>query len=271
MRAVRKKNWYLTIGGILTACMLAFIAVGFFWTPYEPSAVSAADRGAKPSLRHLFGCDTLGRDIFSRTLEGAGETLTIALAVLAVGAVCGLVIGALCGYYGGAADALIMRLCDAIAAFPSVLLAMVVLALTGPGKYNVIAALGVLFIPSFARLVRGEFLKYRDRDFVRAAKLMGVSDLRIIFVHILPNTWPVLLSGLTIGFNNAVLAEASMSYLGIGVSAQEPSLGYMLKDAQGVLFSQPWYTAFPAAVAILLILGMGLLGEGIRERMGVAS
>ena len=271
MKNGKQKNWYLTIGIILTACMLIFIAVGFFWTPYEPSAMSAGDRNASPSLRHLFGCDSFGRDIFSRTLEGAGATLTIALAVLALGAVCGLVIGALCGYYGGAADALIMRLCDAIAAFPSVLLAMVVLAVTGPGKYNVIGALGVLFIPSFARLVRGEFLKYRDRDFVQSARLMGVSDPRIIFVHILPNTWPVLLSGLTIGFNNAVLAEASMSYLGIGVSAQEPSLGYMLKDAQGYFFTLPWCTAFPAAVVILLILGVGLLGEGIRERMGVAS
>lgn len=267
---MKKRNWYLTIGGILSACMLAFIALGFFWTPYAPSAVSAADKMAKPSLRHLFGCDAFGRDVFSRTLEGAGSTLTIALAVLAIGAACGLVIGALCGYYGDPADALVMRLCDAVAAFPSVLLAMVVLALTGPGKYNVIGALGVLFIPSFARLVRGEFLKYRDRDFVRAARLMGAPDLRVIFVHILPNTWPTLLSGLTIGFNNAVLAEASMSYLGLGVSPAEPSLGYMLKDAQAVLFTLPWCTIFPALVAILLILGVGLLGEGVRERMGVA-
>ena len=114
-------------------------------------------------------------------------------------------------------------------------------------------------------------MKYRDRDFVRSARLMGVADPRIIFVHILPNTWPTLLSGLTIGFNNAVLAEASMSYLGIGVSAQEPSVGYLLKDAQAVLFTLPWCTVFPAAVAILLILGVGLLGEGIRDRMGVAS
>ncbi len=264
-------SWYLTIGTVLTALMLLYIAVGFFWTPYVPSAMSAADREAKPSLRHLFGCDSMGRDVFSRTLEGAGSTLSIALAVLAVGAVCGLAVGALCGYYGGPVDALVMRLCDAIAAFPSVLLALVVLAVTGPGKYNVIGALGVLFVPSFARLVRGEFLKYRDRDFVRSARLMGVSGLRIIFVHILPNTWPVLLSGLTIGFNNAVLAEASMSYLGVGVTPTEPSLGYMLKDAQGYLFTLPWCAVFPAAVVILLILGVGLVGEGVRERLGVAS
>ena len=199
------------------------------------------------------------RGIIRRTRKNGPE---------AVVAVCGLVIGALCGYYGGMADALVMRLCDAVAAFPSVLLALVVLALTGPGKYNVIGALGVLFIPSFARLVRGEFLKYRDRDFVQAAKLMGVPDPRIIFVHILPNLWPTLLSGLTIGFNNAVLAEASMSYLGIGVNTAEPSLGYLLKDGQGVLFTLPWCAVFPGLAAILLILGVSLLGEGIRERMG---
>ena len=268
---MKKRSWYLTLGGILTACMLAFTVTGLFWTPYVPSAMDKAARGIGPTPAHPFGCDSMGRDVLSRTLEGAGSTLTIALAVLAVGAVCGLVIGALCGYYGGMADALVMRLCDAVAAFPSVLLALVVLALTGPGKYNVIGALGVLFIPSFARLVRGEFLKYRDRDFVQAAKLMGVPDPRIIFVHILPNLWPTLLSGLTIGFNNAVLAEASMSYLGIGVRPTEPSLGYMLKDAQGSLFTLPWCTAFPAAAVILLILGVGLVGEGVRERMGVAS
>ena len=265
---MRQKNWYLTIGTILTVCMLAFTVLGLFWTPYAPSAMSAAARSAPPSPAHLFGCDAYGRDIFSRTLEGAGSTLTIALAVLAVGAACGLAVGALCGYYGGPADALIMRLCDAVAAFPSVLLALVVLALTGPGKYNVIGALGVLFIPSFARLVRGEFLKYRERDFVRSARLMGVGSLRIIFIHILPNIWPTLLSGLAIGFNNAVLAEASMSYLGIGVSATEPSLGYLLKDGQGVLFTLPWCAVFPGLAAILLILGVSLLGEGIRERMG---
>ena len=271
MSAVRKTNWYLAAGAVLTAVMLTFSAVGFFWTPLDPAAISTADRSALPSRTHLFGCDPLGRDVFSRVLLGAGNTLTIALAVLAVGFFIGLTVGALCGYCGGGLDALVMRLCDAISAFPSILLALVVLAVIGPGKYNVIGALGVLFVPSFARLVRGEFLRQRDRDYVRSAKLMGVSDLRVIFVHILPNTWPVLLSGLTIGFNNAVLAEASMSYLGIGVTPQDPSLGYMLSDAQGYLLTAPWYTGFLALTVILLILGVGLLGEGVRERMGAAA
>jgi len=268
---MKKHSWYLTTGLILTGIMFLYITVGFFWTPYSPSDMTASDKYAPPSPRHPFGCDQLGRDVFSRTLDGAGTTLTIALAVLVIGCAAGLLVGALCGYYGGIADALVMRLCDAVAAFPSILLALVVIALIGPGTYNVVAALGLLFIPSFARLTRGEFIKYRDRDFVQSARLMGVSNSRIIFVHILPNTWPVLLSGITIGFNNAVLAEASMSYLGIGVSPSDASLGRMLSEAQSQLFNAPWCTVFPALVVVLLILGVSLIGEGLRERMGDAS
>ena len=265
---MKKRNWYLSFGLTISLVMLAYTVLGFFWTPYEADKLSSASKFASPSLSHPFGCDQLGRDIFSRTLDGAGTTLIIAVAVLVIGFVFGLLIGALCGYYGGVVDGAVMRVCDAIASFPSILLAMVVIAIIGAGTYNIIAALGVLFVPSFARLVRGEFIKYRDRDFVLSARLMGVSDLRIIFVHILPNTWPVLLSGLTIGFNNAVLAEASMSYLGIGVGPADASLGRMLSEAQGYLFSAPWCTVFPALVVILIILGVGMIGEGIRERMG---
>ncbi len=264
---MKKKNWYLTFGLTISAVMMCYMALGFFWTPHDPGRLSGADKLAGPSLSHPFGCDHLGRDVLSRTLDGAGTTLVIALAVLALGFVFGLTLGALCGYYGGLADALVMRACDAVTAFPSILLAMVIIAITGPGTYNVVFALGILFIPSFARLVRGEFLKYRDRDFVRAARLAGVHPLRIIFVHILPNTWTVLLSGLTIGFNNAVLSEASMSFLGIGVGPAEASLGRMLSEGQGTLFTAPWCTVFPALVVILIILGVGMVGEGMRERV----
>ena len=160
---MKQKNWYLRLGAVLTALSFAYILLGFFWTPYDPGLLSAPDRFAKPSGAHLFGCDQLGRDVFSRTLEGAGSTLLIAMAVVAVGFAVGLLVGALCGYFGGPLDAVAMRLCDAITAFPSILLAMVIIAITGAGTYNVILALGILFIPSFARLVRGEFRKFRQR------------------------------------------------------------------------------------------------------------
>lgn len=264
---MRRRNWYLMAGVALTAVLAVLIILGFFYTPYDPAEMRGADRFATPSWAHPFGCDQMGRDVLSRTLAGAGTTLMIALAIVAIGFFGGLLIGALCGYYGGVPDAVVMRGCDAVAAFPSILFAMVVIALVGPGKTTVIAALGVLFIPSFARLVRGEFLKYRDRDFVCAARLMHVPTMRILLVHILPNTWPALLSGLTIGFNNAVLAEASMSYLGIGVTPPDASLGRMLSEAQSYLFKAPWCTLFPGLTVVLLILGAGLIGEGLRERM----
>ncbi len=264
----RRINFYLLFGVILTALMVALIVMGFFYTPYDPDAMSGADKFAAPSLTHWMGADQFGRDVFSRVLRGAGTTLTIALATVAIGGVAGTVIGALTGYFGGWVDEIVMRINDALAAFPSILLALVVIAVAGPGKYNIILALGVLFIPSFARLVRSEVIHYKDRDFVRSARLMGASHLRIIFVHILPNLLPVMLSGLTIGFNNAVLAEASMSYLGIGVQPPDASLGSMLSEAQSYLFTAPWDAIFPGLTIVLLILGMGLIGEGIRERMG---
>ena len=262
----RQINFYLVAGIAITAVLVAMILVGFFYTPYDPDAMSGADKFAAPSLAHLMGCDQFGRDVFSRVLRGAGTTFTVAVCTVLIGGVFGTLIGSLTAYFGGWVDEVVMRFNDAVAAFPSILLALVIVSVAGSGKYKIILALGILFIPSFARLVRGEVLHYKQRDFVRSARLMGASHLRIVFVHILPNIVPVMLSGVTIGFNNAVLAEASMSYLGIGVQPPDASLGSMLSDAQ--IFTAPWEAMFPGAVIILLVLGMGLIGEGLRERMG---
>jgi len=158
-----------------------------------------------------------------------------------------------------------MRVVDAVFAFPNILLALVFISLLGPGRNNVIIALGIAFIPSFARIVRSEFIRCRNMDYVKSAKLSGASDLRIMFVHILPNTLTVLLSAVMIGFNNAVLSEAGMSYLGIGVQPPQPSLGYMLSEAQTYLFSSPGYAIFPGLVIILMVLGFSLLAEGLKE------
>ena len=187
---------------------------GFFWTPYDPTAISVGPKFAPPSLQHLLGTDNFGRDILSRVMKGAGTTFAIGAATVAIGAVCGTAVGALTGYFGGVADEILMRLNDALTAFPSILLALVVISLLGPGsKYNVIIALGLVFIPSFARVTRTAFAGLRDVNYVKSARLMGASPGRILVVHILPNTLSVLLPAVTIGFNNAVLAEASMSFL----------------------------------------------------------
>ena len=165
----------------------------------------------------------------------------------------------------GVADEVLMRVNDALTAFPNILLALVFIAMLGFGKYNVILALGVAFIPSFARVVRAEFARHRSMNYVKSARLMGASHLRIIFRHILPNTWDVLLPALVIGFNNAVLAEASMSYLGIGVAPPDISLGYMLSESQSYMIKAPWYVLCTGLVIVLLILGVSMMGDGLEK------
>lgn len=264
---MRKRNGFLAAGLALTCAMAALILLGVFWTPYEPNAMAVGPKFDGPSLAHWMGTDNFGRDIFSRVLKGAGSTVSIALATLAIGAVCGCLAGALTGYFGGPVDALLMRLNDALTAFPSILLALVVISLLEPGKkINVILSLGLVFIPSFARVSRTAFAGLRDVNYIQSARLMGAGSGRILAVHMLPNTLPVLLPALTIGFNNAVLAEASMSFLGIGVTPPDASLGYMLSEAQGMLFAAPWYAAGTGLIIVLLVFSVGLLGEGLRRR-----
>jgi len=264
----RALNGYLLAGLLLTGALFALIVAGCFWTPYDPTAMSGAEKTLAPSLRHLMGTDNFGRDIFSRVLQGAGTTALVAVCTVAIGAVFGTLVGALTGYFGGAVDAVLMRCNDALTAFPSMLLALVLIGAVGAGKANVILVLGLVFIPSFARVTRSAYASLRDVNYVKSAQLMGASRARILFVHLLPNILQVLLPALTIGFNNAVLAEASMSYLGIGVTPPDASLGYMLSDAQSMLATAPWYAIGAGTAIVLLIFGAGLIGEGLQRRKG---
>lgn len=262
---MKKGNGYLTAGCVITAVLFAMILLSAFWTPYDPSAMSGAEKLLPPSLAHWMGTDNFGRDIFSRVMKGAGTTLVIALCTVAIGGGCGLIAGSLTGYFGGRVDAVLMRFNDAMTAFPSILLGLVFVSVLGPGTYNVILALGIVFIPSFTRMARSAYAACRDVNYVKSARLMGASKTRILYVHILPNTLNVLLPAVTIGFNNAVLAEASMSYLGIGSMS---SLGYMLSEAQSMLYSAPWYALGTGGVIVLMIFGVGLIGEGLQRRNG---
>ncbi|MCI2049690.1 MAG: ABC transporter permease [Lachnospiraceae bacterium] len=262
-----KKNSYLTAGTVITILVLALILLGIVHAPYDTEAMNTSEKFAGFSLLHILGTDNFGRDVFSRVIVGAFTTLKIAAGTVAIGLLGGLVIGAAAGYFGGAADAVLMRINDTLFAFPSVLLALVIVSLFGSGTYNVIWALGIAFIPSFARMVRSEFLRYRESDFIAGARLQGAGSMRIMAVHIFPNTLPVLLSSVLIGFNNAVLAEAGLSYLGIGVQPPEPSLGRMLSEAQSYLMTAPLYAFGPGVMIILMVLGFSLLGEGVSKRV----
>ena len=232
---MKKKNFNLICGSAITLFVLLFVVVGFFWTPWDPNAMDETARFAGMSFAHPFGCDNFGRDLLSRVMKGGGMTLAIAAATVAVGTFFGVLIG-------------------------------VFISVLGSGKGNVILALGVAFIPSFARIVRGEFIRCKNMDYVKLARLAGAGSLRIMFVHILPNTIQVLLPAVMIGFNNAVLAEAGMSYLGIGVQPPDSSLGRMLSESQSYLFTSPGSALFPGLFLVLMVLGFSLLADGLRER-----
>lgn len=261
----KKKNYNFILGAGITGIILLMIIIGIFYTPYDPNEMDSGAKFAGISFRHIMGCDNFGRDVFSRILEGSRTTLFVAAGTVFIGTFFGVIVGALTGYYGGIADEILMRFNDAVFAFPSILLALLFISLMGSGKYNVIIALGIAFIPSFARIVRSEFIQCKNMDYVKNAKLQGAGDFRIMFVHILPNTLTVLLSAIMIGFNNAVLAEAGMSFLGIGVQPPDASLGRMLSEAQAYLFRAPAYAVFPGVVIILMVLGFSLLSDGLKK------
>ena len=262
----KKSQHYLFWGLLLTGLVVGLFVIGLFWTPYDPTAMNGAEAGMPPSLRHPFGTDLFGRDLLSRVMQGGGTTLIVSLSALCIGAGVGIAVGAVTGYFGGWLDRVLMRLNDVITAFPSILLALVLISLLGPGTVNLILALGVVFIPSYARMSRAAFAACRDRNYVISARLMGAGKGRILVSHILPNTTAVLLPALTIGFNNMVLAEASMSYLGIGVTLPQTSLGYMLSESQQYLAAAPWYALSTGGAIVVLILGVGLIGEGLQRR-----
>ncbi len=262
-----KWNKYLTAGLIMTGIALLLGILGLFWTPYSTTAMSASEKFDAPSLRHIFGTDNFGRDIFSRVMKGLSTTIVIGSLVVAFSASAGILLGALTGYFGGLVDEIVMRVTDAVNGFPSILLALVLISLLGNGRQNVILALGIVFIPSYVRIVRSEFIRLRDADYIGRARLMGVCRIRILFVHILPNIFSVFWVSVMIGFNNAILAESGMSYLGIGVQPPDASLGKMLSDAQGYLQNAPWYALAPGLTIVWVVLGFSLFSEGIRRRV----
>jgi peptide/nickel transport system permease protein len=259
----RSYHFNYILGLLITCFVLLIVVIGFFYTPYDPNKMNAALKNSPPSLSHLLGTDNFGRDILSRVMEGAKTTYIIAVAIVFIGASAGTIIGALTGYFGGWFDEVLMRLNDVLTSFPSILLALVFVSVFGPGTYNIIFALGIIFIPSYARVVRSEFIVLKERDFVKNAKLMGAGSLRIIFIHILPNTMKVLVPALLIGFNNAVLAEAGLSFLSLGVQPPQASLGRMLSEAQGYLLNLPWYAIAPGVMIILTVLGFSLISGGV--------
>ncbi|MDR3248732.1 MAG: ABC transporter permease [Treponema sp.] len=253
-------------GAILAILIGGLSLVSLFYVPYDYNAMDPGRRFLPPQALHLLGTDNFGRDVFTRVMEGGRYSLLTALATVAGSAVLGSILGLSSGFSGGLPDEILMRLMDALSSFPGILLALVMVSLLGNSESTLVIALLVLFVPSFTRIMRSGLLQFKNRDFVKAAQLWGVSPVRLIFAHILPNVLPSLLSASVLGLSNAILAEATMSYLGLGIQPPLPSWGRMLAESQNFLFNAPWCALAPGIMIMLTVLAFHYLGEGIRRR-----
>ena len=234
--------------------------------PHDPAQLNLGARLTPPSAAHWFGTDELGRDVLSRTLYGARVSLTVAFAVVALSLTAGLVLGLLAGFYGGWLDTVInLYLTNAFLALPGILLAVAFVAFLGPSLFNLICALALAAWVNYARLVRAQVMAVKQREFVQAARSLGAGDLRLMLRHILPNILQPLLVQAAIGMAAAVLAEATLSFLGLGVQPPTATWGAMLNDARSHLFESPYLIFFPAAAVALCVLAFNLVGDGLRD------
>lgn len=257
------------VGGIMLLLLVTLAIVSIFYTPYDPEKMNVSEKFLAPSFNHLMGTDNFGRDIFSRVMKALFETIKISTTVIVIGFFSGLIIGTFTGYFGGILDEILMRINDALSSIPSILLAIVTIGAFGSSTTTLVMSLGIVFVPSFARMIRGKVIEEKNKEYVLGAKIMGASSMRIIFKHILPNTRSTIMSTLVVGFNNAILAEASLSFLGIGLQPPKASLGAMLKDAQTFLAKCPWYSVYTGLVIVILIVSLVLLSDGSKNRKRV--
>lgn len=256
----------LKIGCVLTGIIVFLAVLSVFWTPYDINYMDYTARLAAPSLQHIFGTDNLGRDIFSRAIKGGGYTLVVAVSTVAGCTVISSILGLLGGFFGGFVDEIIMRVIDSVNSFPGILIALIIVTVMKSSDYTIIIALCIMFVPSFTRIVRTGTLQYKNANFVWSNKIFGDSDLRLLLVHIFPNIMPMLLSSIIVGLSNAILAESSMSYLGLGIQPPKPSWGRMLFEAQSYIFKAPWCALAPGLMIVVTIVGFNCIGEGLRKR-----
>lgn len=253
----------LLVVGITVVCA---IAPGLI-APYPPNKLSVGPNLAGPSWEHLVGTDEFGRDLLSRLIDGARIELVIGVAGVALAVALGVPLGIVAGARGGFADSVLMRLQDALLAFPSVLFAILVVAALGASQRSIILTVGIIFVPRFARLVRGSVLVLKDQEFVVASRAAGSTETRLLVRHILPNCLAPLFVQVTLAISVAILIEAGLSYLGLGVQPPTATWGNMLKAAQSYPAVAPWYVIAPGACIFLLVLALNTLGDGLRDRL----
>ena len=256
----------LSVGVAIAAVVVLAAAVSFAWTPYDVAALDIPARLAAPSARHWMGTDHFGRDVLSMLMVGARVSIAVALVAVGIGMGAGVPLGlAAAARRGSWIDELIMRGNDLVFAFPSLLIAIIITAIFGPSALNAIVAIGIFNVPVFARLTRGAALSLWTRDFVLAARVAGKGPVRISAEHILPNLTNLLIVQGTIQFSLGILAEAGLSYVGLGAQPPTPSWGRMLAESQTLIALAPWLALFPGLAIVLTVLGLNLMGEGLRD------
>lgn len=267
VRLRRARAWNLYVGAALVSLVLAMAVISFVWVPHDPTEVQVLRRFQGPNAVHWLGTDHLGRDVFSRLLVGSRTVVLVGVVAVSVGVVAGSLVGSLAALARGWIDEALMRLMDAVAAYPPVLAALLLAAVLGPGAVTGTLAIGIASVPVFARIVRAHVLTLREQGFIEAARALGASGWHILTRHILPNTAGLVLVQATVAFGQAVLAEAALSYLGLGTQPPAPSWGRMLRDAQDFLFFSAYPAFFPGLAVALAVLGFNLLGDGLRDRL----
>lgn len=261
------RNPIAMTGITIIGLYLVVILVSTFWLPFDPVEMDIDHLLEGPSLAtgHLFGTDEFGRDILSRIMKGTSISLIISFAATALGAIVGTSMGTWAGYLGGRWDHTLMRIADVMFSFPSLLLAIFIMAILGEKTYNVVIAIGIVYIPQFARISRGAILTIKSSEFIKAARSSGASSTFILRKHLLPNILVPLIVQISLSLSVAILLESSLSFLGLGVQPPAPSWGNMLSSARKVMVLAPWTAIYPGLAIVFLVLGFNLLGDGLRD------
>ncbi|REK76046.1 ABC transporter permease [Paenibacillus paeoniae] len=260
-----KSTLTMRLGLAIIALLGTMAAVSLLYVPYDVNEMNIAGRLQSPGALHWFGTDNFGRDIFSRVMEASKTAFLVGAVAVTIGLVAGFIIGATAGYLGGWTDEVLMRMIDALLAFPGILLALILVTVFEPNLFQTMIAIGVLSVPNFARVIRSGFFQYKEAEFVVAARGLGASHATVILRHVMPHIVSPIIVAASLSFSTAILVEAALSYLGLGVQPPDPSWGRMLSESQSYIGKAPWFALAPGVFIALTVLGFNLLGDGLRD------
>jgi peptide/nickel transport system permease protein len=260
-------RWTVLLSAIIILLFIFTAIFAKFLTPYDPKSIDLFNRLAPPSWEHLLGADLMGRDILSRIIYGAQTSLLIAFVSIVIGGIIGTVLGLIAGYFGGIVDTIIMRVTDAMMAIPQIVLALGISVALGQSTLNLMIALGVSSVPAYIRMMRGQTLSTREQMYVTAARVIGCLDDRLMFRHIVPNCISPLIVTATINLGGAIMAEASLSYLGLGIAPPTPAWGSMVSEGFDYIQIAPMLSIAPGVCIMLVVLAFNILGDGLRDML----